>query len=371
MPNPGAAAFLVLVLILATSRSESAEISAHHNDRSEPTGCAWQITGPIQAGDVAVFSEYFANYQTVLASERGSDSILHQAPVACLDSRGGNFREGVLLGEFFRKHFIATRIEPNKRCYSACAIAFMGGATRIEVGRGYAIDRSMHPTSQLGFHAPYIRFEGDRSDDLQLNAAYARARQTIGFMIERAAQINLSIDLIHNTLQMAHDELYMVNTVDRLSKYQVSVYGYALNENARNSHSCVNAFSARWQEILDTTDKVGGFDVSTAEAMPSLIDDEEYVQKRTAGLISDAVIHATTLGEYPSYYCRVESGGTGYGQGVSDSVVYSCEDGARSISDDDCYVRLDGVPVWQRFSFDTTLAEIPTGEIRDRFIVAF
>lgn len=61
-----------------------------------------------------------------------------------LNSGGGYLVDGVRLGEFFRENNIQTEVSDGKICASACAIAFLGGTTRVMKGK-----------SILLFHSPY------------------------------------------------------------------------------------------------------------------------------------------------------------------------------------------------------------------------
>jgi hypothetical protein len=75
--------------------------------------------------------------------------------VGCLNSEGGNFDEGIKIGEFFLKTLVATRIKPHQKCLSACAIMFMAGQN-LDTD-GFHLDRRMSASSVLGFHAPYTQ----------------------------------------------------------------------------------------------------------------------------------------------------------------------------------------------------------------------
>lgn len=117
------------------------------------------VSGEFEAGDADRFIEFW--------NEHAYDS--HRFAVA-FDSPGGNLMAGVKLGNFLRERGVETMIQrfpqrnpgesardysfayelPDAKCFSACAIAFMGG-----------LERSIPEDAKLGFH----QFSGGHSDD--------------------------------------------------------------------------------------------------------------------------------------------------------------------------------------------------------------
>jgi len=69
--------------------------------------------------------------------------------VVALDSPGGNLVAGIAIGKVIHfKHF-DTLVPNGSACASACALAWLGGASRL-----------MGATGRIGFHAPYVRRPG-------------------------------------------------------------------------------------------------------------------------------------------------------------------------------------------------------------------
>ena len=117
------------------------------------------VSGEFEAGDADRFVEFW--------NEHAFDA--HRFAVA-FDSPGGNLMAGVKLGTFLRERGVETVIQrfrkrnpsesdwdysyanelPGARCFSACAIAFMGG-----------LERSIPEDATVGFH----QFSGIHSDD--------------------------------------------------------------------------------------------------------------------------------------------------------------------------------------------------------------
>ena len=79
-----------------------------------------------------------------------------------LESNGGLLEDGYRLGRSFRKFDVKTEILDNKVCASSCAVAFLGGATRLIREQGL-----------LMFHAPYfdrLNSKGKRDPDCNVGA---------------------------------------------------------------------------------------------------------------------------------------------------------------------------------------------------------
>ena len=63
-----------------------------------------------------------------------------------LSSGGGYLADGIELGRIFRKEGVSVRIPYGAKCFSSCAVAFIGGFFRVVEGNG-----------ELLFHAPLTR----------------------------------------------------------------------------------------------------------------------------------------------------------------------------------------------------------------------
>jgi len=74
---------------------------------------------------------------------RTKTTSLTQAIVA-LSSDGGNLLSGIDIGTQIRMRNFKTWVPDDEKCASACAIAWLGGTTRL-----------MSPTARVGFHAAY------------------------------------------------------------------------------------------------------------------------------------------------------------------------------------------------------------------------
>jgi ATP-dependent protease ClpP protease subunit len=67
-------------------------------------------------------------------------------PYVYLNSGGGTLKDGYKLANIFRKYSASTIVGYQQSCASACAVAFLGGQTRVVFSGG-----------KLIFHAPYLK----------------------------------------------------------------------------------------------------------------------------------------------------------------------------------------------------------------------
>jgi hypothetical protein len=115
-----------------------------------------------------------------------------------LNSGGGYLFDGVRLGEFFRENNIQTEISDGEICASACAIAFLGGTTRVMKGK-----------SILLFHSPY------RETGIGIDCSDKKARSFFkGSLVKFMGEI---------------DGSYLF---DRSMSYCSNEYGWAINKDA-------------------------------------------------------------------------------------------------------------------------------------------
>lgn len=176
--------------------------------------CDLQITGEIRPGDAAKVERALQPLR-----ERENRTV-------CLDSAGGAYNEGIALAELFRRFAFTTRLLPRARCFSSCAIAFMGGAWDTQSGEGYLTHRVMSPRARLGFHAPYLRIGGANFDEESVRGAYGQATRSIGRLLATSLRIDLDLKLVQEMLYRGQDELYMIDTFAKLGVFAIGLHGY-------------------------------------------------------------------------------------------------------------------------------------------------
>ena len=84
------------------------------------------ITGEIKSGDYADLAKYLneVNQNNYRVKE---DSII-------LKSSGGNIQEAIDIGHLIRKHHLATKVNHDDECISACGLIFIAGSCRMAQG---------------------------------------------------------------------------------------------------------------------------------------------------------------------------------------------------------------------------------------------
>lgn len=155
--------FLSLITsLLMTTASNAIEIKVIRYNHTT----IFVVDGPIEVGDAEKFKKVW--------DAEGYDAFSY---TVALDSPGGNLAEGILLGEFFRQKKVKTAVAkyspkpplqddteyrfnaqelPGANCFSACALAFLGG-----------VERSVEEDAKIGFH----QFAGKFNDTSNISHA--------------------------------------------------------------------------------------------------------------------------------------------------------------------------------------------------------
>jgi hypothetical protein len=148
--------------------------------------CTFQISGELNAElaarSISGMSEFIASSENW--PPLGNGLISTGGVVACLNSEGGDFEAGINLMKYFQAERISTRVGPGRVCFSACAIAFMGGTYvtwGADGGEYWGPSRSLDAAGLLGFHAPRLPdVSGNNVVPIELaNALYGLALSQI------------------------------------------------------------------------------------------------------------------------------------------------------------------------------------------------
>ena len=189
------------------------------------------VSGKFSYGKVARFhlkgditSADASNVKAALAKYRMSNQQDPSARIViALNSPGGSYDAGLDLALLFRREGLATEVNEGETCFSACAIAFLGGATPPHDPTPLADnsplpnqppDRSIAAGAELGFHAPYLDIPASSYTAETVEEAYRSAVLAIARLIAVADGLYISTAELPRLLRPARDELFMVNTVD-------------------------------------------------------------------------------------------------------------------------------------------------------------
>lgn len=116
---------IAIVLLLATANfpyHADAELEIAHRTR-----CEVRISGEITAAD----------------AEKLASSDCANPFVTLYNSPGGDVRAGMKIGRWARDNQAPTSVDQNRYCYSTCALVFIGGVERFNLG-------------VIGLHRPYL-----------------------------------------------------------------------------------------------------------------------------------------------------------------------------------------------------------------------
>lgn len=240
----------IVAILSAVGISNAATIG-----KSDSSNCVMVIRGEIVQGD---FDKFVALGKVLLP---GNDGESTSRDTVCLDSPGGNLAEGVKFAKYFYHDGVGTVIDDGQECYSACAIMFMmGTATGDEVAFA---NRKLHVGGKLGFHRPYFDIPGGTSIDsgalrFAYDAALSSALDLIAVANSKSpwsSQPMMKPDLIQGMLQHIGSDMLMIDTVDKVGRWDIEVIGAAepnLLSEEQAFYACEN--SLQWQNGLTTED---------------------------------------------------------------------------------------------------------------------
>lgn len=165
-----------------------------------------------------------AGVKAALAKARiGNDGEVWPSIVVELDSSGGSYQSGLDLALLFRRLGLATVVKSGDHCFSACALAFLGGTQRATDPTPASDDgpipdqlpdRSIERDAQLGFHAPYLALSGSAYTADNVSEAYTAAVLGISRFIAIADHLYVSTAELPKLLKPTRDDLYMADNVD-------------------------------------------------------------------------------------------------------------------------------------------------------------
>lgn len=173
-------------------------------------GCTHRFTGTFEAGD--------------------ADRIIAEAPsLLCLDSPGGSLVEALKLTAWMKENALATKVERDATCESACALVFMAGSDWPVEGRGAYFWRVLEPGGRLGFHAPGLFVQDGNYSKESVEKAYGIAMTSVSQMIGDLAQredltgVAMKLSLMRDMFATPTDSMMYVDTVDQAGRWGITV----------------------------------------------------------------------------------------------------------------------------------------------------
>lgn len=178
--------------------------------------------------------------------------------VIALDSPGGDYHEGLNLALAFRRLGLATVVREMDACYSACAVAFLGGVDLPKDPTPVGDDdplpdqkpsRTIEKGAKLGFHAPYLSVPEGSYDAALVQDAYRAAVLGIARLVAVADRLHLVPAELPRLLAPGRDEMYMADDVDAVRVLGITYndFSYQIRDGYPFSHSmilngCVNRY---------------------------------------------------------------------------------------------------------------------------------
>jgi len=202
--------------------------------------CGISLSGPIEAGDT----------ERLRSALSGANIV----PVLCLNSEGGLFSEGLRLAQFIRETQLVTLVQAGDVCHSACAMAFMGGSYS-ELGT--AVQRYMHPTASVGFHAPELDLPDGMSPNVIVETAYrdalsdiSRTLLTLVLATDTLGEPYFSPYLLAEMLATPSDELRFVETINDSALWGIEILFFprSFDHAWFAPIGCLNAVYWAWDE---------------------------------------------------------------------------------------------------------------------------
>jgi hypothetical protein len=164
------------------------------------------LNGTIQDGDLAKLIK--------IAGDRDVKVVFN--------SDGGSFAEAIKIARHLNDNFIPSEIGAGQRCFSACAIAFLGGADHGIEGTT-ATRRKLHPQGRLGFHAPFLEMPDEKYQKDVVEVAYELAIRNIADLISLTKELGVDPKLLPLLLQGGRQKFYEVDRVDKAGVLKIEI----------------------------------------------------------------------------------------------------------------------------------------------------
>lgn len=238
------AKFVILNVLFASFWGPQVASAATTKVNTTGEHCAFEIVGEIKPGDFDRMVSLLAPWE----SQRG----YKLDDIACLDSPGGNFFEGLKIAEYMFDRRIGTYVGADDECLSICAIIFMMGRKQPYGEEVYSA-RTLHYRGVLGFHRPYLTLDNVQSySSADINGAFdfgidgifelmvlATKRVPSGQMIEP--------DLMRVILETPPESMYIIKKIEEALRWSIEIEGLPTVDaplNLNFYYACENTLSS-------------------------------------------------------------------------------------------------------------------------------
>ncbi|RWA97858.1 hypothetical protein [Mesorhizobium sp.] len=184
------------------------------------------LTGDIKNGDAQQLESILAK----VAADGGGTRV-----AMYLNSGGGDANEAIRLSEIVSEQSIATVVDNGSICLSACAFVFMAGRQDDEEYDG-AVDRYLHVSGKLGFHAPSLPVTGKEGDPVGVDVTWGNLAQVYSSALKQVSSLLLGYgstgtkwppSLVGELLRISGPGQYRyIETVDDAGRWHIHLYGF-------------------------------------------------------------------------------------------------------------------------------------------------
>lgn len=206
------------------------------------------VTGEIAHGD----TERFRGLVSEIC-EKCQEPETPLAITAALNSPGGNYIEGIALGNLFWRNGYATLVRADAECYSAAAFAFLGGAYLGTVG-GWGADRTVEVGGTVGFHS----FYSESAEPVALKDGIEHGKVLSMILTDYATALRVDMGFILESLEKGPHELLTLRTVGQFRKLGIKARG-AARTSRLTDEGAVNAanYATGWKRPVSLSPRDG------------------------------------------------------------------------------------------------------------------
>jgi len=250
--------------------------------------------------------------------------------ILSLNSNGGRFQEGLAIARYLFDTEVGSIVEAGNSCFSACAVAFLGGAALGEESSSLAA-RSVSPGARLGFHAPFLNLGAGTFTEDEVQAYYDRAIRTIVDLVASSNILQIDHGDAAELMRPQRTELLYLDTAGLLGRYRISVQGMEMPKRLTKTmvlSLCANGWDwAHNSRMIDITAFENPDVYADGMALLEKIswDGKKATLRMDAGRLY-TVVPVTRAREGATMYCGVEQSKTDFGTYVSCLGFFDAED---------------------------------------------
>lgn len=187
-----------------------------------------RLSGPLRPGDAEKMRAVLVRLK---AQTKAAPDGTRPGPLATveLSSLGGDLNEGLNIGYLFRDFEVATVVRRTDICLSACALAFLGGTSRIEDGER-SIDQRLEIGGKLGFHTFYLNASSALAPTAvdpvsSRQQGFREARGATAALVRYAADLGIDPKFVATMMAKPAEELTYINSTEEFLALKVCPAG--------------------------------------------------------------------------------------------------------------------------------------------------